>query len=903
MLDLTACMLIVVFVVLVSTGAGMSGIPAHTNYGEDRKPDLSPFSNPPYELREHPRIHLNERRLARLRADRETIDALKKVAAEDDDPPGGGRGSDAIAGRLVSGALAYAVTREPVLAQQAGKRIERLVKGGLQERSYHLGARGLAISNVRWNEAVALGLDWCFDGLTIEQRKLAADHLKTALRKIVVPWQTREVSPFGNFDIRGWSGLMAAALAVGDFDDEGRELMLAAQKHWEATHGSALGILPGGGWPEGEIYAAIITPPHVLTADAISTATKNVDCFKTTPWYRNRLSYYMHASGPTIEDGSWRCSSQGDAERNRGEFFAYEHVTQTVLMDALAGTPEAAEARYRFNELAAAGGFPISDRMNAGGSLLIKALFNDPNQPAQPPVARAYYAPGTETTCIRGDWTRDAAWLLFQCGPRFTYHQHQDQGMFCIFKKGDLAIDSGVYDGGGLASLNNNMGAYYTRSIAHNVILFYNPAEIFNSYRSGMTVRNDGGERTWLPVSNTASPRSFVENFFTYDTGHVIAFEETPGYAYVAGDVTKAYNSTHYATPGNIPKLREWTRQIVFVRKSGEGTNDLIIIFDRTETTLPDFEKKWLLHCLNEPEVDGKATEVSEGEFVHDGSNAVITAGEGKLFCRTLLPAAHRIRKLGTAAKDQWVFGLRVRPDSNQFEEEGYGDWRIEVEPVAAARRDLFLHVLVPADKSQQKSPESVLTGESSVEIADGPRKVKVAFSASGTPAGQIEIQQEGRRPIARTLRATSHWEPAPPAPAGLAIPKPDPSATDPNRSTFLFKPHVNGYEGCRTATISREYPRTAIRANEQTWPNMEVGSGDKGACGFLRFARLEFPAGKTPTRAVLSLSVLWAGDPGVRTFTVHRLLAPLSFGELTWTYRNAPIESRIVNGTAHSLS
>jgi hypothetical protein len=475
--------------------------------------------------------------------------------------------------------------------------------------------------------------------------------------------------------------------------------------------------------------------------------------------------------------------------------------------------------------------------------------------------------------------------------------------MFCIFKKGDLAIESGTYDGGGIGEMNNNMGAYYTRAIAHNVMLFYNPGETFASYRSGRTVRNDGGQRTWSPAGNGPSPVSFVDKFYACDTGHVIAFEETPAYAYVAGDVTTAYNSTHYTTLKNIPKLREWTRQIVFVRKGGEGTNDLIVIFDRTETTLPDFQKKWLLHSLNEPVVDGKASVVSAGEFLHDGSNAVVTAGEGKLFCRTLLPEKHRIRKLGgKGVKDQWVFGREIIPDANDFEDTGYGDWRLEVEPSAPAKRDLFLHVLVPTDGSQEKAPESTLKGESAVEIADGKRKVVVTFAADGTPGGQLEINEPGKPPVNRALQKTQVWQAGPAAPAGIKAPPGDTTpAPDPNRKVFVFQQYIHGYMGCRAGTINGGAPDHVVTTAEAAKNGLELYGDDKGNYIFLKFDKLDLPPDKTPTAGTIRLTVLKSGKGGPQSFTVHRMAEELDYGQVTWNYRDAGKKEKWGNGKADS--
>ena len=66
-------------------------------------------------------------------------------------------------------------------------------------------------------------------------------------------------------------------------------------------------------------------------------------------------------------------------------------------------------------------------------------------------------------------------------------HQHMDQGHFEIWRRGPLALDSGVYANWG----TEHREAYYIRTVAHNSLQIRQPGESFaHGYSAGDT--NDG---------------------------------------------------------------------------------------------------------------------------------------------------------------------------------------------------------------------------------------------------------------------------------------------------------------------------------------------------------------------------------------------------------------------------
>ena len=115
---------------------------------------------------------------------------------------------------------------------------------------------------------------------------------------------------------------------------------------------------------------------------------------------------------------------------------------------------------------------------------------------------------------MRNGWKADSTWIEFDCGPYLAKHQHLDQNQFTIYHNGYLAIDSGAdyTDTESPHYLN-----YYRRTVAHNSVLVYDPAEKFFWSDNVVPAANDGGQRMdssryWNTIRNRerlgADPRS-----------------------------------------------------------------------------------------------------------------------------------------------------------------------------------------------------------------------------------------------------------------------------------------------------------------------------------------------------------------------------------------------------------
>lgn len=341
-----------------------------------------------------------------------------------------------------------------------------------------------------------------------------------------------------------------------------------------------------------------------------------------------------------------------------------------------------------------------------------------PIELAQYPVkARHFEALGQ--IIMRSGWGDGDTHCLFTCGARVNSHKQYDENSFTIYKRGFLALDSGTRGNEKDFSLRH----YYAQTVAHNAILIRMPEEPFANYwgaryegPEGAT--NDGG------MNRT-------------NGGLVKAFETHPEFTYVAGDATACYSDRKCALA---------LRQFVYVMP------DIFVICDRVASTQAEYRKAWLLHTQNEPAVDGATVRADEGE--------------GRLFCRTLLPASARLEKIGGPGKEFWsngrswdlndsVLAQQERQRTKTGQGMLWGNWRLEVSPAEARTEDVFLHVLQVGDASLQAMVGTEAIAEAGLvgaRITYAGQQIEVRFGTAGAPAGRIRMARDGQVQVDRAL-------------------------------------------------------------------------------------------------------------------------------------------------------
>ncbi|HMN27587.1 MAG TPA: DNRLRE domain-containing protein [Caldilineaceae bacterium] len=628
---------------------------------------------------------------------------------------------------------------------------------------------------------LALVYDWCYGRLSADQR--------TTFLNYFVTWSDNTPK---NEDFSGWGnywprhGYSYALVGLATYGDNPRAQEWFDEYRHRRYQENDLPLLDriadGGAWPEGMVYDWIANWPRVMAVEAWRTATGE-DLFASTRWFRDRLGYILLHRRPGLgEQFGYRFhpyASTGDSERNRGSLTNYERVMALLLVERFAAEPLA-------RQLQALLAAPPTD--NSLRFLYhAEFLWFNPNQPTTPPSQLTHYAAGTGTLFLRSGWPSgpadsdtSATHITFQAGDHFSYHQHFDQNSFTLFKGDDLMVDSGVYSGEGLSNHDIN---YYVRTIAHNTLVVYNPAEDFAAARPDATA-NDGGQRTVFPASRSPQTMTdFNQHAVHYDTGDMLRFEDSAAYSYALGDATKAYNNPTYNQAmdtnlsGNVAKVSRFQREFVYLRpqplagkgQPGATAGEYLVLFDRVGVTQPGFSgqnTKLLFHSLNEPTVAGTPNPVSPGETLYaNAGQATVAAAEASLTLKVLLPLSHHLRKVGGRGdKAFWVFDANYdwhwdageaqpRP-INDFEAEPYGEWRLELEPADTALEHNFLTVLHPTLSGTVDMPATTLitTGLSGAHVADPALNRLVLFSAANDgspPTGPILYSYQ---PTTRTL-------------------------------------------------------------------------------------------------------------------------------------------------------
>jgi hypothetical protein len=377
------------------------------------------------------------------------------------------------------------------------------------------------------------------------------------------------------------------------------------------------------------------------------------DGFQKAPkFFYQRLAYEMLQPYPgRWLYGSERYAVEGDGSWVYGGHNEYPRHTRTVLAQY-----------FRGSELSR---YVASKRRPGSNSAARLADFLYEEEPDDPlPLAGlppAHLASGIGRVYARSDWTDEATWLRFECGDYWAGHQHFEVGNLEVFRREPLATESGEY----VDYLSNHDVNWLARTIAHNCILVYQPGEQWPMMRDGgrNPYANDGGQaKKWeWTVDNLDIWKARRDQF---ERGDIVAYENRPEYLYVAGDCTAAYSPS---------KLAKWVRQVVFVRPH------TIIVFDRVVSTRPEYEKTWLLHCRNEPDIAGR--------------RMTITNGAGKLAVERLLPARATVRKV-----EGYTYRGQTFDPTPSVQSEVAPRWRVEVSPSDRRTDDVFLHVLTTGE-------------------------------------------------------------------------------------------------------------------------------------------------------------------------------------------------------------
>jgi len=369
--------------------------------------------------------------------------------------------------------------------------------------------------------------------------------------------------------------------------------------------------------------------------------------------------------------------------------------------------------------------------------VVFKLLFREPGLVKRPleelPRSKYFPAPMGEMIARTG-WEMGVdspdAVVHMRIGEYFFgNHQRKDFGTFQIYYRGPLAIASGLYEGKDQPYGSAHWLNYHHQTIAHNGLLIYDPAE-----KTAKGSANDGGQR-W-PSRGADHPRNLsVLLGEDYRMGHVTAHAigpnpAAPVYSYIAGDITKAYTAS---------KVEKVTRDMVAVNTGDPVRPCTVIIFDRVISTDASFKKTWLLHCIQEPEIDGATSLV-----IRNGKHYQrdVRYG-GKLSVETLLPEGVFVSKVGGPGREFWVENAQRNYPTTKGGAAEAGSWRIEVSPKTPNRHDVFLHVLTVMDAKASVERNARLLSQTNL-VGASLRDIAVFFSRDGQLLETAEVNLDG---------------------------------------------------------------------------------------------------------------------------------------------------------------
>lgn len=639
-------------------------------------------------------------------------------------------------------ALSWLLTGKDAFAERAiaEMRAKRVGAGGRASRSW--------VDYVRWS----ITFDWLFEyrGFDAALKDRVAGELMDGAAKMLATPDFADPSQFSyhNYAVRYLSLAAFAAAAL-----QGYANCDARCESWRNTIAKSLAnvldvtevVSPKGSYHESLDYMRITWASLILVAELQRTTT-GVDPAQHFSVFRNMGDTYLYKLLP---DGT--PSREGD-----NEYPVLDARDTTVLGYAI----------NRFKDPYSAWLLRKSGFFGKEWVLpVLEFLWDDPEvEPRDPVLApeselpRQRYFPGVGHLVIRDGWKPESTWIEFDCGPYLAKHQHLDQNQITIYHRGYLAVDSGAdyTDTESPHYLN-----YYRRTIAHNSILVYDPAEKFFWSDNVLPASNDGGQRMdsaryWNTIR---SREDWNRTRDIWDLGSMTVVDYVPGqYHYAMGDATRAYSSK---------KLRRFTREILYVPGNG-----VLYVFDRVVSTDSTFRKAWLLHGVNRPTVEQDGS--SAAQDFPNARTFRFTEGSGELVVHSLLPKNRVVTRRGGSGNEFYTPGndsggawgtgeswpleppegapLPEDPKLRRMWKLFWGDdfnkilssnrknvvpgaWRIEVSPSTAAEEDFFLHALEIGDQGK--------VGTARVELLDG-----VNFQGAAYEGGTMALFSTAQTPV-----------------------------------------------------------------------------------------------------------------------------------------------------------
>jgi hypothetical protein len=592
----------------------------------------------------HPRVMVRPDDLPLLRKRAQTThkkeyDALMALAATGGKDSAEGSDHAQTAWRLsflylLSGDQAHAAAAQCALEQV----LNRDVSGGYFEAQRRM-------------RSLSCGYDWCFDAFTPHFRQRLAHGALAHCHAIHANEEVWPENYNAGHEINMVPHMLSTGIAACDEIYGARQVLEDTVPRFENMLKCYAHFLKGDSFQQSYSYTAAYVP-EIATIFQTLESGLGMKMFEQNPWFANFINWWTYAlrSDETfIRYGDYFCSHPVFKNNAYWRPFAV------------------AAAKYR-NPLAQwwVNRFTIS--ANEPEVIIFEERENAVAPEGPEKLRRTKLFDPMGVAIARGDWS-DGTVAALKCTPVYLHnHCHRDQNQITVFHKGDLAIDSGVYDGYETPQWYN----YYIRTIAHNTIVVHDPEEKFIS--RGRQYANDGGQR-FINEPNF-SPRSIeAVKSEAFKDGKILSYAEQKDHSYVCGDASNCYSPK---------KLKRFLRHVIFVLDWPRPATVSLVVVDEVEVARSGLTPRFLLHTMEEPEVSG--------------SSIVNHEGGGRLSTFVLQPQAAKIEKIGGEGKEFWVDGQNYPLKSTPGGPHTPGRWRVEVSPADAGLQTRFVTMLIPGD-------------------------------------------------------------------------------------------------------------------------------------------------------------------------------------------------------------
>ena len=547
---------------------------------------------------------------------------------------------------------------------------------------------------------MATAFDWVYHGLSEAERAAAMEKIATTCDSSRRFLERGGPDVNHNYTYMALNTVAVCGLAMsGEAEPYGaraREYLVLAARFIEGP-GMVLDTWKARecAWAEGSHYTFFETLRNLVMMLQAYRSASDTDYFAGRPWLAQAGRFLIGSTRP-----DFTFERIGDTSFNRVQTTLDVPLTLEMLAGGIDDPAEAARLRSFTDAIVERYG----DKSVYAGYQWGMRIFRDMRAPRAPsyttlPLAMRMGAGTYEHIAWRNGWGPDSTLVTILGGDHFTDHQHFDKGQFLIYRRGGLAVDSGSYDG--MYKKGGHSGEYAARTLAHNCLLVFDPAQDFKGFT------NDGGQLMLRGIQHHSNWPMYLEHRVKENlhAAEVTAYDAGAGYDYARVDLARAYG----------PKVKRYTRSFVYL-----PGRDAMVVYDQVDSA---FEKRWLLHFQDEPEVRGNTVTVRRPEG-------------GTLVVRTLVPERPAITAVGGPGREflnpyNNVNYPPSRPAVAAQPRES-GAWRMEV--AAGAEAGEFVHALSMAGAVETRA----LKGAAGAHFVFADGGEVVAFAA-GLPA-QYEI-------------------------------------------------------------------------------------------------------------------------------------------------------------------